>query len=142
MLFYSHALSLPAFVFAIADLKEHALLWCESPSTATALSGLFGYQESTIVLAMGPLAHMPSTWFYVLVNMLTQYVCVRGVFMVGQAAGALTLTLALTIRKFLSLFLSIWFFGNTFSKYHWLGAAFVFVGLMIYSLTKAKPKTD
>ena len=75
--------------------------------------------------------------------------CVRGVFMLGNEAGALTLVLTLTVRKFVSLFVSIWFFGNTFTSFHWAGAVLVLVGVTAYNLAgkgkgkgKGKPKGE
>lgn len=70
-----------------------------------------------------------------------RFVCVRGVFMLGNEAGALTLVLTLTVRKFVSLFVSIWFFGNTFTSFHWAGAVLVLVGVTAYNLAgKGKGK--
>lgn len=44
------------------------------------------------------------------------------------AAGTLTCTLTLTIRKCISLVISILYFRNPFTIYHWLGSTLVFLG--------------
>jgi len=42
-------------------------------------------------------------WLYVLVNVVSQYVCIRGVYILMGAAGPLSVNLTLTARKFFSL---------------------------------------
>lgn len=138
MMFYQHLLALPIFAISAASMSEHARLWSTSQPAAPALAQLFGLGPATTAAALGPLASVPVMWVYVAANVLCQYVCVRGVFVLNQAAGALTLQLALTVRKFLSLFLSIWFFGNTFTRYHWTGASLAFAAILVYNVFKRR----
>jgi hypothetical protein len=62
-----------------------------------------------------------------------RWICLQGVAMLTSHTSALTCTFALTLRKFLSLLLSIWYFQNPFTNNHWLGAALVFTGILAYS---------
>jgi drug/metabolite transporter (DMT)-like permease len=41
--------------------------------------------------------------------------------------------MVLTVRKFVSLLVSIVFFGNAWSVAHWLGTVCVFGGAVVYS---------
>ncbi|NWW47491.1 S35B4 protein, partial [Pedionomus torquatus] len=76
---------------------------------------------------------MPIMWFYLLMNVITQYVCIRGVFILTTECTSLTVTLVVTLRKFVSLIFSILYFRNPFTAWHWLGTAFVFVGTLMYT---------
>lgn len=48
-------------------------------------------------------------------------------------SNALTSSLVLTLRKFISLVVSLVFFGHTFTPLHWCGTALVFGGSIAYS---------
>jgi len=39
----------------------------------------------------------------------------------------------MTLRKFISLVISVFYFKNEFTSFHWVGAAFVFVGTLAYA---------
>jgi len=39
----------------------------------------------------------------------------------------------MTLRKFLSLLISISYFNNPFSVLHWLGTSLVFVGILLFA---------
>jgi len=41
--------------------------------------------------------------------------------------------LVLTLRKFLSLLISIAYFNNPFNVIHWMGTAVVFIGTMLFA---------
>jgi len=66
-------------------------------------------------------------------NILTQYVCIRAIFYLTTVCTSLTVTLVVTLRKFLSLVLSVWYFNNDFTGMHYCGALFVFVGTLLYA---------
>lgn len=53
-------------------------------------------------------------------------------------ASSLTVTLVITLRKFLSLLLSIVYFGNEFTIWHWVGTILVFVGTLIFTEVPSK----
>lgn len=138
MFFYTHALSLPFFLPAAPGLAEHAALWSASRPTSTVLSEMIGV-EAAAVEAVLPFAHMlPSMWFWLCCNAVTQLVCVKAVYALGGTAGALTMVMTLTVRKFMSLILSVGYFGNTFTATHWCGTLCVFSGVVVYNLSKGK----
>lgn len=62
-----------------------------------------------------------------------RYVCIRGVFILTTECTSLTVTLVVTLRKFLSLIFSIIYFQNPFTSWHWVGTAVVFLGTMLYT---------
>ena len=76
---------------------------------------------------------MPFIWFYLLGNILTQYVCISSVFVLTTECSSLTVTLVLTLRKFTSLIISIVYFNNSFTMWHWIGTSFVFVGTLMFT---------
>uniref|UniRef100_A0A2K5DGH2 Solute carrier family 35 member B4 n=1 Tax=Aotus nancymaae TaxID=37293 RepID=A0A2K5DGH2_AOTNA len=132
-LFYNHALPLPGFVFLASDIYDHAVL--------------FNKSELYEVPVIG--ATLPIMWFYLLMNVITQYVCIRGVFILTTECASLTVTLVVTLRKFVSLIFSILYFRNPFTLWHWLGTSFVFIGTLMYTevwnnlgTTKSEPQKD
>ena len=55
--------------------------------------------------------------------------------MIAGASSSLTLQVVLTLRKLVSLLLSVVLFANTFTGLHWVGAAFLFGGTFLYFVT-------
>lgn len=49
--------------------------------------------------------------------------CIQGVYSLTSSSGTVTCTLTITLRKFISILLSIWYFNNTFTIYHWIGSS-------------------
>ncbi len=111
-MFYSHILSMPLFLFMTDDIS--------------ALVTLFNAK--------------PVLWIYLLLNILTQYVCIRGVYMLTMMLGTLTTTLVITVRKFISLLISLMYFNNTFTMTHWIATVLVFGGGITFSLTENENK--
>ena len=60
------------------------------------------------------------------------------IFGYADNSSALSTTFTLTLRKFVSLILSIIYFRNPFSLFHWIGTLFVFGGSVVYSLGRKK----
>ncbi|TRY96007.1 hypothetical protein DNTS_002167 [Danionella cerebrum] len=116
-LFYNHCLPLPGFLLLSTDIYRHAMLFSESSPMEIPATGLY----------------MPIMWFYLLMNVITQYVCIRGVFILTTECASLTVTLVVTLRKFISLIISILYFRNPFTAWHWLGTAVVFLGTLLYT---------
>ncbi|NWS85161.1 S35B4 protein, partial [Toxostoma redivivum] len=112
-----HALPLPGFLLLAPNIYQHAVLFSQSEL----------FQVPGIGLTL------PIMWFYLLMNVITQYVCIRGVFILTTECTSLTVTLVVTLRKFVSLIFSILYFQNPFTGWHWLGTAFVFVGTLMYT---------
>ncbi len=77
---------------------------------------------------------IPILWFLAALNVLTQYICIAGVYSLQPVVSPLTLNIVLTVRKFLSLLLSIVAFQNTFTAAHWVGAALVLGGASVYGI--------
>lgn len=116
-LFYTHALPLPGFLLLAPDILHHANI-------------LLSSQPVTL-----PLLHiqLPVMLLYLLGNVVTQYVCISSVFVLTTECASLTVTLVVTLRKFLSLLFSIMYFNNPFTPYHWLGTGLVFGGTLLFS---------
>lgn len=67
-----------------------------------------------------------------------RYMCISSVFVLTTECSSLTVTLVITLRKFLSLLFSILYFKNPFTLHHWIGTLLVFVGTIIF--TEVVPK--
>jgi len=121
-LFYTHFIGTFYFIFFLKDIEYH-----------------FKLCNNSELLKIHPsLPMIPTLWVYLILNCITQVVCILGVYMLTGKAGTLACTLALTVRKFVSLVLSIWFFQNPFTLYHWIGGSLVFGGTMLYSVSPQK----
>ncbi|XP_054631635.1 UDP-xylose and UDP-N-acetylglucosamine transporter [Dunckerocampus dactyliophorus] len=116
-LFYNHFLPLPGFLLLYTDIYNHCVHFSQSPPVLVPL-----IKRS-----------VPMMWIYLLINVITQYVCIRGVFILTTECASLTVTLVVTLRKFLSLIFSIIYFQNPFTPLHWVGTALVFVGTLLYT---------
>ncbi|XP_061533348.1 UDP-xylose and UDP-N-acetylglucosamine transporter [Phycodurus eques] len=116
-LFYNHFLPLPAFLLLSSDIYSHCV----------------HFSHSTPALVPVIQLNVPIMWLYLLANVITQYVCIRGVFILTTECASLTVTLVVTLRKFLSLIFSIVYFQNPFTAWHWAGTAVVFVGTLLYT---------
>lgn len=116
-LFYNHFLPLPAFILFASDIYNHGILFSQSQTIELVPLGM----------------SMPIMWFYLTMNVLTQYVCIRGVFILTTECTSLTVTLVVTLRKFISLIFSIVYFKNPFTLWHWVGTSVVFVGTLTYA---------
>lgn len=77
--------------------------------------------------------NIPIAWIYLFANCLTQYLCISSVFVLTTECSSLTVTLVVTLRKFVSLLFSIVYFNNPFTIYHWIGTTLVFVGTLIFT---------
>ena len=136
-LFYSHLLSLPLFVPFLPSMTRQFVRLARSPPLALAIPGVT--EPGALELLAG--IRVPAQLFYLALNVLTQYACIRGVNLLAAASSALTVTIVLNIRKLVSLLLSIWLFGNRLAVGTLLGALVVFSAGGLYSLDKGKPKT-
>jgi UDP-xylose/UDP-N-acetylglucosamine transporter B4 len=105
-LFYTHLLALPLFTLISPTLLTSYQHWLTLPG-------------------------MP---LLVTLNVITQYACLRGVYLLLASAGSLSATLALTVRKFASLLLSVLLFGNVWTIWGWIGTAMVFSGAIVYGV--------
>jgi UDP-xylose/UDP-N-acetylglucosamine transporter B4 len=136
-LFYSHLLALPLFTPFLPSIHRQFLRLA-----ASAPLGMPAYDSiSTIpdnVRAGLDRVYIPSQLAFLVMNVLTQYTCIRGVNLLASAASALTVTIVLNVRKLVSLLLSIWLFGNKLSPGTMLGAVIVFFAGGMYGLEGSK----
>ena len=80
----------------------------------------------SVVVSSLPTLVVPKDILYLALNALTQYLCIRGVNLLGARTSALGVTIVLNMRKLASLLLSIWLFGNQLPAGVLLGAMIVF----------------
>lgn len=102
---------------AWSDLGHHFTIFTESALTWTDPS--YATQSMAIV--------------YLVFTVLTQYACIRSVYKLTTECTSLTVTLVVTIRKFLSIIWSVAYFGNPFTATHWCGTIIVFSGTFLFS---------
>ncbi|KAI1137061.1 UAA transporter family-domain-containing protein [Hypoxylon sp. FL0543] len=140
-LFYSHLLSLPLFLpFSRSLVSQFMRLANSKPLPLPPL--IEQVNLSTLPAAMREnieRIYIPSQLAYLILNVLTQYACIRGVNLLAAASSALTVTIVLNIRKLVSLLLSIWLFGNRLATGTLIGAIVVFSAGGLYSLDSKKP---
>ncbi|KAL1935865.1 hypothetical protein VTP01DRAFT_5005 [Rhizomucor pusillus] len=140
-LFYTHFLALPFFLLFYKDLAENAAIYSASPAAplpklleqvpvlGTSINHLL---PSSIQAALDTIV-VPKLWGFLILNVLTQYVCIAGVNRMTAAASSLTLNLVLNLRKFTSLLISIIYFDNEFGDGAKMGTALVIMGTVVYS---------
>ena len=75
----------------------------------------------------------PMMWVYLFLNIVTNFLGVNGVYKITGLTSSLTGNLTITIRKFISLLISVVYFKNDFTVLHWVGAIGVLVGTMLYT---------
>lgn len=153
-LFYSHFLSLPLFLPFLPSLRQQLFLLPTSravtleflPKFASSRepsswletltpSFLFPAKSSSPVYL-----ELPTHVVILALNALTQYACIRGVNLLGTRTSALGVTIVLNLRKLISLFASIWLFGNNLPLGVMVGAALVFGGGGIYAWDGGRAK--
>ncbi|XP_029158118.1 UDP-xylose and UDP-N-acetylglucosamine transporter-like [Nylanderia fulva] len=120
-LFYTHFLPMPFFLTLAPNIYEH---W-KFALASEPMRILFNIQ-------------VPSLIVYLIGNVVTQYICISSVFVLTTECSSLTVTLVITLRKFMSLLFSIIYFKNPFTIYHWIGTLLVFIGTVIF--TEVAPK--
>ncbi|XP_003493394.1 UDP-xylose and UDP-N-acetylglucosamine transporter [Bombus vosnesenskii] len=121
-LYYTHLLPLPFFLTLAPNIWDHFMYALASDPIKISIINL----------------QMPKLILYLMGNVLTQYVCISSVFTLTAECTSLTVTLVITLRKFLSLIFSIIYFKNPFTLYHWIGTILVFLGTVIF--TELLPK--
>lgn len=123
-LFYSHALSLPLFLPAYPQIKSQ---W----------DSLFDSAPLRLACLDTSVA-VPAKLAFLVLNITTQYLCIRGVHLLSATSSSLTVTIVLNVRKLVSLLLSIYLFGNQLSVGVLLGAVCVFGGGGLYGFEGAR----
>nr|CAD7408298.1 unnamed protein product [Timema poppensis] len=105
-LFYTHLLPLPGFLIWYQSIVEHAGFLAQSEPFAIPILG-FGLPKI--------------------------YICINSVYVLTTECSSLTVTLVVTLRKFVSLLFSIIYFKNDFTLLHWTGTLLVFIGTLIFT---------
>lgn len=77
---------------------------------------------------------IPSLAVKLVLDNAMQLLCVAAVFKLTTCFDSFTSTMVLTVRKFLSLLISIFYFAHPFTAMHWLGTVVVFVGILAFTL--------
>ncbi|KAL6449902.1 YEA4 UDP-N-acetylglucosamine transporter YEA4 [Candida maltosa Xu316] len=116
-LFYNHFLALPLFIFVSGTIYQE-------------LKVVFGSELIDLKVFM-----IPKLVLSLFMNVVTQYLCSKGVNMLAGSTSALTVTVVLLVRKFISLLLSVVWYGNAMSTSTIFGSIAVFGGAAYYSLS-------
>lgn len=115
--YFSHLIPLPGFLFLGPEIVKKFI----------------NISQSTNVIDIFGLFSIPKMFFLLFLNSLTFFACIRCVFKLTSEAPSLTVTLVVSIRKFLSLLFSIFYFQNTFSSQHWFATLLVFTGTFLFT---------
>ncbi|CAI4060917.1 SUVZ05G0665 [Saccharomyces uvarum] len=124
-IFYSHFLALPLFLLNRKQLIHEYQVMKNS--------------KRIICLNLGQKIKIPHAETFLFFNVLTQYFCVKGVNILASQTNALSLSITLLVRKFVSLLLSVHLFGNSLSYTGYFGVLLVFFGAFLYSLGSISP---
>ena len=156
-MFYIHLLSMPMFYFLRDDLVSQFTTLNTSPTTQlvipspsqviTAFTHDGNYTPKH--LSTSPVGYptpwsLPSGYIPLVLNTLTQIICVAGVHRLTSRVSSLTVTLVLVVRKAVSLLISVLLFGSQGAEQEkrtmmWSGAVLVLVGTVLYSIASRAP---
>ncbi|XP_072948962.1 UDP-xylose and UDP-N-acetylglucosamine transporter [Epargyreus clarus] len=114
-LYYAHLLPLVLWLPTIPNIIGHVKV-----ATDTPLMILFGVT-------------LPRQVMWLVLYVLTQGLCISAVYVLTTECASLTVTLTVTLRKFVSLLFSILYFRNPFTVGHWIGTLLVFIGTLIFT---------
>ena len=114
-MYMSHLLPLPGFIIFVPEILDNFSRFTHS---------------NTLSLFFFP---FPKMWLLMLLNVLSAFICIKSVFSLTTEAPSLTVTLVVSIRKFVSLLFSVLYFRNPFTYYHWLATFCVFGGTLLFS---------
>ncbi|KAJ5533666.1 UDP-N-acetylglucosamine transporter yea4 [Penicillium frequentans] len=151
-LFYSHTLSLPLFITSYSQLSSQWHVVSSSPSFLSKISDESALSDLSCNTTLSALLtviqnhasiqsfldQLPIQVAYLIMNALTQYLCIRGVHLLSAKSSSLTVTVVLNIRKLVSLLLSIYLFGNHLASGVLVGAILVFLGGGLYGFEGAR----
>eukprot|EP00930_Biecheleria_cincta_P049478 TRINITY_DN34678_c0_g1_i1.p1 TRINITY_DN34678_c0_g1~~TRINITY_DN34678_c0_g1_i1.p1 ORF type:complete len:399 (-),score=51.67 TRINITY_DN34678_c0_g1_i1:41-1237(-) len=79
------------------------------------------------------LGFCPSRIAWIILGSIAQSVCLRGVFKTSAVVSPLTLTIVLSVRKFLTVIFSVLWFDNPWSHWHSIATLLIFGGVFAYS---------
>lgn len=113
-LFTSHVVSLLTLLPLWNDIAHSAQLALSSPHLSNIIP-------------------VPRAMMWVILNNLTQLICIKGVFRLSAHYSPLTVNITLSVRKFLSVLFSIVWFGNAWTILHSIATVAIFGGVFAYS---------
>lgn len=133
-IYSQHALALFLFIPFARSITAQFNTFLNSPPLP--IKSWASSYASPLSLLPSSVLHVriPRQVFFLVLNALTQYLCIRGVNILGAVSSALTVTIVLNIRKLVSLLLSVWLFGNELHIQVLVGAAVVFGGGFLYGV--------
>ena len=133
-LFYSHFLSLPLFLPLSGTLLDQYRRLAETPNLDVQRYGFGSLQNKSNILdtAISYAAKTPQGVFFLVINALTQLVCISGVNLLSAKSSAVTVTIVLNIRKLVSFILSTLIFGHSLNAKMILGSTLVFGSGALY----------
>ncbi|KAJ2370404.1 golgi uridine diphosphate-N- acetylglucosamine transporter [Coemansia sp. RSA 2607] len=127
-LFYNHALALPMFLVFYRDIASQIqALSLSSPVRLTLGVRYLSFIDFSV----------PHLWVSLVLNVLSQLVCVSGVHRFTSMSSSLTLNVVLNVRKLVSLVLSVLLFKNAVTGGMVVGCGMVFVGTFAYTQSAA-----
>ncbi|WWC65747.1 uncharacterized protein I303_108369 [Kwoniella dejecticola CBS 10117] len=154
-LFYGHALSLPFFIPLQSSIRTTYTSFASSPpislhsltrSLALPVPVISSFPIPTFdpKSLLGGYADLliPSALLGLAINIVTQGICVRGVNRLTSKVNSVTVNLILTIRKAVSLGISVWWFQTGYNAGLAAGGIMVLLGTILYSVapgTKGLP---
>ncbi|XP_013144061.1 PREDICTED: UDP-xylose and UDP-N-acetylglucosamine transporter [Papilio polytes] len=114
-LYYTHLMPLVFWLPTAQNLVGHVKIATETPMVE-----VLGVTLSRQVL-------------WLILYVVTQGLCISAVYVLTTECASLTVTLTVTLRKFVSLLFSIMYFRNPFTLGHWIGTLLVFIGTLIFT---------
>lgn len=149
-MFYLHFLSMPMFLLMRQDLTNQFRSLLLSPKIYLAIPTVTDIPQISSYASSLPFNYLPSppqsiaipsAIFILLLNTITQLVCVAGVHRLTSRVSSLTVTLVLVVRKAVSLLISVLLFSDRYDRMDLMskvmmlgGAGLVFTGTLAYSL--------
>ncbi|KHJ89267.1 UAA transporter family protein [Oesophagostomum dentatum] len=116
-MFMVHTLSIPGFLLLGTEISR----------------AFHAANRTEPLILMGYDLVLPTAWAYILGICVLQYICIKNVYRLTALTTSLNVTMVISLRKFVSLFVSFVAFGNPFNIFHFCGAFFVFVGSLMFS---------
>ena len=151
-IFYSHFLALPLFLPSMPSLlaQLHQLLLSppitllparQTPAITSIIevekqvrdSGNRTLSRNYDMVALFPSISLPEHLASLALNAMTQFACINGVNLLAATTSALGVSIVLNVRKLVSLFVSIWLFGNQLPLGVMASAAVVFASAGIWA---------
>jgi uncharacterized membrane protein len=146
-------LAMPGFLFVSSNIYECLNEWSRQQHSPTIvitipdvilniLSNLevITFKYSSQILNQRTMS--VSVWVILATNVVTQLICITGVYSLTQASDSLTTTLVITLRKFISIMLSVMYFNHSFSTGQYVGTILVFLGIAIYSFPSSSGSSN